>query len=139
MTTANSFKSDISALVELRNLPDSVNGNIQEQITRLCQEYPQTIDCKVSVKAPAFCQAGCYQIEMAISLPDRVMTIERSPNLDCYQEALYVAIWSAFNLAKKQLQAHLSQATTVVSRSVVEDSPRRVVYPLRRCVGYAGG
>jgi hypothetical protein len=139
MTTANIFKSDISALVELRNLPDSVNGNIQEQITRLCQEYPQTIDCKVSVKAPAFCQEGCYQIEMAISLPDRVMTIERLPNLDCYQEDLYVAIWSAFNLAKKQLQAHLSQATTVVSKSVVEDSPRRVVYPLRRCVGYAGG
>ena len=139
MQTANIIKSDRSALVELRNLPDSVNGNIQEQITRLCQEYPQAINCKVSVKAPAFCQEGCYQIEIAIALSGRVLTIDRVPNLDCYQEDLYVAIWSAFNLAKKQLQSHLSQATTVVSKSVVEDSHHRAVYPLRRCIGYAGG
>ena len=139
MTTANIFKSDISALVELQNLPDSVNGNIQEQITRLRQEYPQAINCKVSVKAPAFCQEGCYQIEIAIALSGRILTIDRAPNPDCYQEDLYVAIWSAFNLAKKQLQAHLSQAITVVSKSVVQDSSRRSVYPLRRCIGYAGG
>jgi ribosome-associated translation inhibitor RaiA len=140
MPTANILKADSPAFIELQDLPDSIGKNIQEQITRLCQEYPQTIDCKVSVKTPTFCKEGCYQIELAIVLSGRILTIERSPNLDCYQEDLYVAIWSAFNLAKKQLKEHLSQAANAISQSVNKDSsPAPSIYPLRRCIGYAGG
>jgi ribosome-associated translation inhibitor RaiA len=137
MQTATILKVDRSALVEVRELPDAIEENILEQIARLRQEYPQAIDCKVSVKTPAFCK-GCYQIEIAIGLSGRTLTIERSPNLDCYQEDLYVAIWSAFNLAKKQLKAELTQAWNV-DTALDGDSSHRRNYPLRRTIGYAGG
>jgi ribosome-associated translation inhibitor RaiA len=133
MQTATVLQVDRSTLVEVRELPEAIEENILEQIARLRQEYPQAIDCNVSVKTPAFCKEGCYQIEIQIVLSGRNLTIERSPNLDCYQEDLYVAIWSAFNLAKKQLKAELSQASTAG-----EDSLSRRNYPLRRTIGYAG-
>jgi ribosome-associated translation inhibitor RaiA len=125
-------------LVEVRELPEAIEENILEQISRLRQEYPQAIDCKVSIKTPAFCIEGCYQIEIAIVLSGRTLTIERSPNRDCYQEDLYVAIWSAFNLAKKQLKAELSKGSTV-DTALGEASLSRRNYPLRRTSGYAGG
>jgi ribosome-associated translation inhibitor RaiA len=137
MQTATILKVDRATLVEVRELPEAIGDNILEQIARLRQEYPQAIDCNVSVKTPAFCKEGCYQIEIAIGLSGRTLTIERLPNLDCYQEDLYVAIWSAFNLAKKQLKQHLSQASTTDAASA--DSLSRRNYPLRRTIGYAGG
>jgi ribosome-associated translation inhibitor RaiA len=138
MQTATILKVDRATLVEVRALPEAIEANILEQIARLRQEYPQAIDCKVSVKTPAFCQEGCYQIEIEIVLSGRTLTIDRSPNLDCYQEDLYVAIWSAFNLAKKQLKAELSKASTT-DAALCEDSFSRCNYPLRRTIGYAGG
>jgi ribosome-associated translation inhibitor RaiA len=137
MQTATILKVDRATLVEVRALPEAIEANILEQIARLRQEYPQVIDCNVSVKTPAFCKEGCYQIEIEIALSGRILTIERSPNLDCYQEDLYVAIWSAFNLAKKQLKQHLSQASTA-DAALGQDSLHRN-YPLRRTIGYAGG
>jgi ribosome-associated translation inhibitor RaiA len=133
MQTATILKVDRATLVEVRELPEAIEDNILEQIARLRQEYPQAIDCKVSVKTPAFCKEGCYQIEIAIVLSGRTLTIDRSPNVDCYQEDMYVAIWSAFNLAKKQLKAELSQASTAGEASL-----SRRNYPLRRTIGYAG-
>jgi ribosome-associated translation inhibitor RaiA len=137
MQTATILKVDRSTLVEVRELPDAIEDNILEQITRLRQEYPQAIDCQVSVKTPDFCKEGCYQIEIAIVLSGRTLTIERSPNLDCYQEDLYVAIWSAFNLAKKQLKQELTKAPTMEA-ALGEASLYRHNYPLRRTIGYAG-
>ncbi len=137
MQTATILKVDRSTLVEVPELPEAIEENILEQIARLRQEYPQAIDCKVSVKTPAFCKEGCYQIEIEIVLSGRTLKIERSPNLDCYQEDLYVAIWSAFNLAKKQLKAELTQASTV-DAALGEASLSRRNYPLRRTIGYAG-
>jgi ribosome-associated translation inhibitor RaiA len=137
MQTATILKVDRSALVEVRELPEAIEDNILEQIARLRQEYPQAIDCKVSVKTPAFCKEGCYQIEIAIGLSGRTLTIDRSPNLDCYQEDLYVAIWSAFNLAKKQLKQELTKASTA-DAALGEASLHRRNYPLRRTIGYAG-
>jgi ribosome-associated translation inhibitor RaiA len=133
MQTATILKVDRSTLIEVRELPEAIEENILEQIARLRQEYPQAIDCKVSVKTPAFCKEGCYQIEIEIVLSGRTLSIDRSPNVDCYQEDLYVAIWSAFNLAKKQLKAELSQASTAGEASLSRQN-----YPLRRTIGYAG-
>jgi ribosome-associated translation inhibitor RaiA len=137
MQTATILKVDRSALVEVRELPEAIEENILEQIARLQHEYPQAIDCQVSVKTPAFCKEGCYQIEIVIVLSGRTLTIDRSPNLDCYQEDLYVAIWSAFNLAKKQLKAELTKASTTEA-TLGEDSLSNFNYPLRRTIGYAG-
>jgi ribosome-associated translation inhibitor RaiA len=138
MQTATILKVDRATLVKVRDLPEAIEENILEQIARLRQEYPQAIDCKVSVKTPAFCKEGCYHIEIEIGLSGHTLTSERSPNLDCYQEDLYVAIWSAFNLAKKQLKEELSQASTA-GAALDEDSLSRRNYPLRRTIGYAGG
>jgi ribosome-associated translation inhibitor RaiA len=137
MQTATILKVDRSTLVEVRELPEAIEENILEQIARLRHEYPQAIDCNVSVKTPDFCKEGCYQIEIVIVLSGRTLTIDRSPNRDCYQEDLYVAIWSAFNLAKKQLKAELTQAWNV-DAALDGDSSHRRNYPLRRTIGYAG-
>jgi ribosome-associated translation inhibitor RaiA len=138
MQTATILKVDRSTLVEVRELPEAIEDNILEQIARLRQEYPQAIDCQVSVKTPAFCKEGCYQIEIEIELSGRTLTIECSPNLDCYQEDLYVAIWSAFNLAKKQLKQELTKTSTA-DAALGEANLPHCNYPLRRTIGYAGG
>ena len=136
MTTSNLFKADMSGFIELQNLSDCVTANIQEQITRIRQEYRYISNCKVKIEAPAFHPEGCYQIQIAIALPDRVLTIDRSPHLDCYQEDIYVAIWSAFNLAKKRLKAQSLLASYGVNKSLANStSPIRSI---RRSIGYAG-
>ncbi len=138
MKTSNLFKADISGFIELRDLPDCVTGNIQEQVTRLCQEYRYISNCQVSVQAPAFHPEGCYQIQIVLTLPDRVLTIDRAPNLDCFQEDIYVAIWSAFNSAKKRLQESSIVVSYGVNKSPNPGGSMSSIRPIRRTVGYAG-
>jgi hypothetical protein len=138
MEIASLFKAELSGLIELQDLPDSVTANIQDQITRLRQEYRYIIDCQIKIETPAANPEGCYQIRISLTLVDRVLTIDRSPNLDCYQEDLYVAIWSAFNLARKQLQQQSPIANPIVNKSPSSNGSMSTIRPIRRCFGYAG-
>lgn len=139
MQTTNLLsQTDLSGFIELRDLPDFVTANINEQVTRLRQEYRYITACQVSIKAPAFHPEGCYHVQIAITLVDRVLKIDRSPNLDCYQEDIYVAIWSAFNLAKKRLQEQSISGNYSFNTALVSDGENAPIRPIRRCVGYAG-
>ncbi len=139
MQTTNLLsKTDLSGLIELRDLPDSVTANIHEQVTRLRQEYRYITACQVNIKAPAVHPEGCYQIQIAMTLADRVVKIDRSPNLDCYQEDIYVAIWSAFNLAKKHLHERSISGNYGVNAGLVPAKETVTTRPIRRCFGYAG-
>jgi hypothetical protein len=142
MNTVSLYKPDRSKLLELHDLPTSVTENIQNQIIRLRQEYSCVRDCRVSVKVPEFHQDGCYYIQIGLSTSElginRELTIDRSPLPSYYQEDLYVAIWSAFNLAKTKLQEHLRPVHGANKSSSQDTSSIRPV-TLRRSVGYAGG
>jgi hypothetical protein len=42
-----------------------------------------------------------------LTLPERLLIIDRIPPMDLYQEDVYVAIWSAFDLAKQKIRNYL--------------------------------
>ena len=146
MNTSSLLTADLFELVELRDLPTAVAENIQVQITKLCQEYRYLIGCQVIVKAPASNREGCYHIQIVLTLSaqtfangNRELTIDRLPNPDNYQEDIYVAIWSAFKLAKQKLQENSQLENHGVSKSIERQQSNSPVRNLRRSVGYAGG
>jgi ribosome-associated translation inhibitor RaiA len=140
MKTATLFKTDVSQIIADRDLPDSIAEMIQQQIARLRQEYSDILHCQVSANIPAFCQAGIYQIQIVLKLADRDLTIDREPIPDYYQEDIYVAIWSAFDLARKKLQAYsLIQNDRGTSTAPLQKNAHPPIRCIRRCVGYAQG
>jgi hypothetical protein len=140
MNTMTFDRADGSQLIAVRDLPDSVTEMIQQQIARLCQEHNYILNCQVSANVPAFCQEGSYQIQIVLTLPDRDLTIERKPIPDYYQEDIYVAIWSAFDLARKKLQEPAAvRADLGTCMTPTQHSSHQQTRTLRRCVGYAQG
>ena len=140
MKTATLFKANLSQVIADRDLPDSIVEMIQQQITRLRQEYSYILNCQVSANVPALYQAGIYQIQIVLTLADGDLTIDREPIPDYYQEDIYVAIWSAFDLARKKLKAHyISQANRVVPKAPIQQNSHQPIRCIRRCVGYAQG
>jgi hypothetical protein len=140
MKTATLFTTDVSQVIADRDLPDAIAEMIQQQIARLRQEYSYILNCQVSANIPAFCQSGIYQIQIVLTLTDRDLTIEREPIPDYYQEDIYVAIWSAFDLARKKLKAHYStQNHPGISTAPIQANSHPPIRCIRRCVGYAQG
>jgi ribosome-associated translation inhibitor RaiA len=139
MKIANRFNTDRSSVMATQDLSDAILEMIQQQITRLRQEYNYILDCQVSATVPAFYHEGTYRIEIALKLPDQELKIDREPIPDYYQEDIYVAIWSAFDLARKKLKAHSSQTNISTTATPVKQNfplPNRTI---RRCRGYAQG
>jgi hypothetical protein len=139
MKTSYFFQAEIPELIEIPELSETAKGIIQEQIDRFKQEYKYLLNCRFKIQVPGFQPEGLYQIQLVLTLPDRDLTIERYPNPDYYQEDLYVAIWSAFDLAKQQLKEHLLQCNYGVAPAPIQCSPRPPIRPIRRCRGYAQG
>lgn len=139
METVNRFNIDRSSAMIGKDLPEAILEMIQQQIVRLRTEYDRILDCQVSTTVPAFSQSGIYQIRIAISLPDQNLTIDRAPIPDCYQEDIYVAIWSAFDLARKKLKAHSIPTDCGVNVTTVENHFPQISRTIRRCRGYAQG
>jgi hypothetical protein len=146
MNASSLFTAELFELVELRDLPAAVTENIQVQITKLCQEYRYLIGCQAIVKAPASNREGCYHIQIVLNLSEKIyasgnreLTIDRLPNPDNYQEDIYVAIWSAFKLAKQKLQENSQIENYGASKSIDRHQSNSPVRNLRRSVGYAGG
>ena len=140
MKTATLFKADVSQVIADRDLPDSIAEMIQQQIARLRQEHNYILNCQVSANVPEFHRSGIYQIQIILTLADRDLTIDREPIPDYYQEDIYVAIWSAFDLARKKLKTHYSsQPNRVVHKAPIQQNSHQPIRCIRRCVGYAQG
>jgi hypothetical protein len=150
MNASTLVNIDRLEFVELRDLPAGVTNNIQTQINKLRQEYQDLINCQVSIKAPISNPEGCYYLQILLTLSEpaisknwmnyhRELKIDRSPNLDNYQEDIYVAIWSAFKLARTKLQEYSFSVTHRVSQSISPERSGLPVRSLRRSIGYAGG
>jgi ribosome-associated translation inhibitor RaiA len=140
MKTATLFKANLSQLIADRDLPDSIAEMIQQQIARLRQDYSYILNCQVSANVPAFCQAGIYQIQIVLTLASGDLTIDREPIPDYYQEDIYVAIWSAFDLARKKLTEHsTSQNNRDLHHAPIPQNLHQPIRCIRRCVGYAQG
>jgi hypothetical protein len=139
METANLFKADASQIIADRDLPDSIAEMIQQQIARLIQEHSYILNCQVSATVPAFYQEGTYLIQIALTLLDRQVSIEREPIPDYYQEDIYVAIWSAFDLARKKLKELSIQTAYGISTNPIQESSHPPIRAIRRCIGYAQG
>jgi hypothetical protein len=138
MKTSHLLKADESQIIALHDLPDSVTVIIQEQIARLSQEHKYLLNCRVNLIVPTHQPAGLYQIRIVLTLPDCDLTIEREPIPDYYQEDIYVAIWSAFALAKQKLKEHVMQSGYGISRPPIQKSLHQEIRPIRRTRGYAG-
>lgn len=141
MKTATLFKADVSQVIADRDLPDSIAEMIQQQIARLRQEHSYILNCQVSANVPEFHRSGIYQIQIILTLADRDLTIDREPIPDYYQEDIYVAIWSAFDLARKKLKDHyycLHNNCDPIATPIGQNS-HQAIRGIRRCVGYAQG
>jgi hypothetical protein len=134
LCNANGFK-----VIVTQDLPPAISEMIQQQIARFKQEYSYMLKCKVDVAVPAFCQTGIYQIRIVITLPDCELKIDREPTPDYYQEDIYVAIWSAFDLARKKLKEHSISTNYAIKIDPVQNISQPSIRPIRRCRGYAQG
>ncbi len=126
-------------VIAAQHLPDTIRAMIQQRTARLKQECSDLLNCKVDVTVPAFCQTGIYQIQIVLNLSQLDLQIDRSPTPDCYQEDIYVAIWSAFDLASKRLKQHSISAGYAPKPIPIQNIPAQSIRTLRRSHGYAGG
>jgi ribosome-associated translation inhibitor RaiA len=139
MKTSNLCSLNQSRVIAAQYLPDTIKGMIQKQIALLKQEYSDLINCKVDVTVPAFCQTGIYQVGIVLNLPHIELKIDREPTPDYYQEDMYVAIWSAFDLASKKLKQHSISADDVIKTTPVQNVSSQSMRTVRRSQGYARG
>ncbi len=139
METVNIHSTNEFQVISTQNLPPAISELIQQQIARFKQEYSYLLKCKVDVAVPTFCQTGIYQIRIVLTLPDRELKIDREPTPDYYQEDIYVAIWSAFDLARKKMQAHSISTDCAVSTIPVPNISPQPIRGSRRSYGYARG
>ena len=128
-----------SQTITVRDLPDEIAGMIQQQIARLKQQYSYILNCQVSATVPALYQSGTYQIQLVLNLPDRDLTIDREPTPDYYQEDIYVAIWSAFDLARTKLLGYSVPIDYTLNSTPPQPNFHPSIRTLRRCQGYARG
>jgi ribosome-associated translation inhibitor RaiA len=138
METVNLCNANGARVISDQDLPDSIKEMIQQQIDRLQREYSNMLNCKVDVIVPEFHQAGTYQVQIILTLQNLELKIDRDPTPDYYQEDIYVAIWSAFDLARKKLKEHSLQidGNITASPKKVQHQPIRGI---RRSRGYAQG
>jgi hypothetical protein len=139
METTSLCNANGSQPITVRDLPDEIAEMIQQQIARLKQQYNYVLNCQVSAAVPALYQSGIYQIQLVLNLPDRDVTIDREPTPDYYQEDIYVAIWSTFDLARKKLQGLNIPIEYTLSPTPTPQNSYPSIRTLRRCRGYAGG
>jgi ribosome-associated translation inhibitor RaiA len=139
METANLCDINGSQVIAAQDLPEAITGMIQEQIARLKREYSYILNCKMDVAVPAFCKTGTYQVRIVITLADLELKIDREPIPDYYQEDIYVAIWSAFDLARKKLKGYSTPAGGNIQTTPLQKVPHQSIRTIRRCRGYAQG
>lgn len=106
MKTSNLCNVDQERVITAQHFSDPIREMIRQKIARLKQEYSDLLNCKVDVSVPAFCHTGIYQVQIVLNLLHLDLKIDREPTPDYYQEDMYVAIWSAFDLASKKLKEH---------------------------------
>lgn len=139
MKTSNLCNVNQARVIAAQHLPDTIRAMIQQQIARLKQECSDLLNCKVDVTVPAFCQTGIYQVRIVLNLPQLDLKIDREPTPDCYQEDIYVAIWSAFDLASKKLKEHSISAGYAPKPTPLQNIPPQSMRTVRRSQGYARG
>jgi ribosome-associated translation inhibitor RaiA len=137
METVNLCNANGARVISDQDLPNSITEMIQQQIDRLQREYSDLLNCKVEVVVPEFYQTGTYQVQIILTLPNLELKIDREPTPDYYQEDIYVAIWSAFDLARKKLRAYsLPLDRRIIASPTKKHQP---ILGIRRSRGYAQG
>ncbi len=139
MQTSTLCNASKTRLIAAQHLPDTIREMIQQRIARLKQEYSDLLNCKVDVTVPAFCQTGIYQVGIVLNLSHLDLKIDRRPTPDYYQEDIYVAVWSAFDLASKKLKEHSISAGNGTNTIPLPNIPPQSLRNVRRSYGYAGG
>jgi ribosome-associated translation inhibitor RaiA len=139
MQAATLRNINAAQIIAIKDLPTAIGEMIQTQIARLKREYTYILGSDLSVIIPALHQAGTYQIQIVIALPDGELQIDRQPIPDCYQEDIYVAIWSAFDLARKKLKEYSASIDYEALLTPSQKAQTRSIRTIRRCRGYAQG
>ena len=139
MKTSNLCNIDQARVITAQHLPDAIKAMIQQKIAQLKQEYNDLLNCKVDIAVPAFCQTGIYQVQIVLNLPHLELKIDREPTPDYYQEDMYVAIWSAFDLASKELKEHSISADYPIKTAPIQNILPQPMRAVRRSQGYARG
>ncbi len=139
MQTSTLCSVNQARVITPQHLPETIRAMIQQRIARLKQECSDLLNCKVDITVPAFCQTGIYQVGIVLNLSQLDLKIDREPTPDCYQEDIYVAIWSAFDLASKKLKQHSISAGYAPKPIPTQTVPTQQMRTLRRSHGYARG
>ena len=139
MQTSTLCSVNKTRVISAQHLPDTIREMIQQQIARLKHEYSDLLNCKVDVTVPAFCQTGIYRVGIVLNLSHLDLKIDREPTPDYYQEDIYVAVWSAFDLASKKLKQHSISAGYTPKPIPIQTVPSQYMRTVRRSNGYARG
>jgi ribosome-associated translation inhibitor RaiA len=139
MQTSTLCNASKTRVIAAQYLPDTIRAMIQQRIVRLKQEYSDLLNCKVDVTVPAFCQTGIYQVGIVLNLSHLDLKIDRQPTPDYYQEDIYVAVWSAFDLASKKLKQHSISSGYAHQTISIENIPNQSTQTVYRSQEYARG
>lgn len=139
METVNRSNRNEAQVISAHDFPADITAMIEQQIARLKREYSYLLDCQLTATVPAMYNTGTYRIQIVLTLPNQELKIDREPTPDYYQEDIYVAIWSAFDLARKKLQLHTIPTDCAVSAIPVPNICYQPIRGIRRCCGYAKG
>jgi ribosome-associated translation inhibitor RaiA len=104
-----------SSAISLHNVPSHAEVIIRDQIDRLAQDHKWILNCQVTAEVPLPYTEGLYQIQITLTLPERLLIVDRLPCTDHYHEDIYVAIWSAFDLARQQIRDYLMKPSSHTS------------------------
>jgi cold shock CspA family protein/ribosome-associated translation inhibitor RaiA len=92
-------------------LSDSAEQQIRSRIEELEQFYPRIVACHVVLEAGhrRHHQGNLFRVRAEVTVPGRVIVVERDPAEHQAHEDAHVAIRDAFDAVRRQLEDHVRQ------------------------------
>lgn len=87
---------------------DGIRAAVERWVARLEHYEPRIMRCEVTVDCPHkhHNKGRIFHIRLKITVPDRIIVVDREPEQDASHDDFYVALADAFRIAKRQIQDH---------------------------------
>ena len=96
----------------------AIEDAIRERAGKLDELYGRITGCRVLVESPHrhHHQGRLFHVRVEVTVPGRVIVVNREPQDNHAHEDVYVAIRDAFNAAKRQLEEHVRETRGVTKQ-----------------------
>lgn len=116
---------------------EAVEQAVEKFATKLEQNYPDILSCKVRIEAPSKkkTKGGLFHTRIEIKLPGKEIAVNRNPDLHHSYTDAYVSIRDAFKSAQRQLESQVKKVQGKVKLHEESTSAGRIssLYPETDC------